>query len=151
MTVTTTSADLPHHSVSLSSLRVPIQMLRQRTVLAKELFLWVSPVWHCLLGVPFSCKSGMFRPLGEWAGWDGPWLSTEVFSLLVGGNTTCQNTALACPGFLSYRWGLQSLWAPCHGSEPRLSLTDPRIIQELVFFFFVLSTNQSTANSVSHF
>lgn len=77
--------------------------------------------------------------------------SAEVFSLPVGGNTTCQNTALACPGFLLYRWGLESLWAPCHGSKPRSSLTEPRIIQELVFFFFILSTNQSTANSVSNF
>lgn len=102
-------------------------------------------------GVLFPSKSGMFKSLGEWVGWGGPWLSAEVFSLPVGGNTTCQNTALACPGFLLYRWGLDSLWAPCHGSKPILSLTEPRIIQELVFFFFILSTNQSTANSVSNF
>lgn len=151
MTVTIIGADLPHHLCPFLHCVLLFKWLDSAPVLAKELFLWVSRVWHCLLGVPFSSKSGIFRPLEEWAGWDGPWLSAEVFSLLVGGNTTCQNTALACPGFLSYRWDLESFWAPCHGSEPRLSLTDPRIIQELVFFFFVLSTDQSTANSVSHF
>lgn len=72
-------------------------------------------------------------------------------SLPVGGNMACQNIPLAGPGFLSSRWGLDSLWAPCHGSEPRLVLAEPRIIQELVFFFFILSTNQSTAGSVSKF
>lgn len=89
--------------------------------------------------------------LGEWASWGGSCLSAGVFSAPVGGNTTCQNTALDCPGFLLYRWGLESLWAPCHGSKPGLSLAEPGIVHELVFFIFIPSTNQSAANSVSNF
>lgn len=81
----------------ISSLCAKIPLLRSSqgaTVLAMELFLWVS--W--LLRVLFSNKTGLFGLLGEWACRGGPWLSVEVFVLPVGGNTTCQNTASTCLG-----------------------------------------------------
>lgn len=93
----------------------------------------------------------MFRSGGVSRPGVGSSFTAEEFSLLVGGNATCQNTALDCPGILLDSWGLVSLWALCHGSKPRLLLAEPGIIQELVFFFFILSTNQSPANSVSNF
>lgn len=44
-----------------------------------------------------------------------------------------------------------SPWALCHEYKAGLSLSEPGIIPVLVFFFFILSTNQSAVSSVSNF
>lgn len=154
MTVIITGADLPHY------FSAPLFILSPNSpysVAQTALLCWLRSAfpefsWSGTgsLECYFLARAGCLDP-GERAGWVGSWLSSAAFSLLMGGNTTCQNTALDCPGFLLYRWGLESLWTSSHGSKPRLLLAEPGIIQELVFFFFILSTNQSVANSVSNF
>lgn len=77
--------------------------------------------------------------------------SLRRYSFSQGEETPLVRTQLWLAQVLVCRWGLESLWAPCHGSKPSLSLAEPGIKQEFVFFFFILSTNQSTVNSVSNF
>lgn len=84
-------------------------------------------------------------------GCGGPQLSAEVCSLPAE-ETRLVTTQLWFAQVSSWADGAWSLSGPpCHGSKPNLMLSESGLRQELVFFFSILSTNQSTAKSVSNF